>query len=116
VNPIGHQGQINGGAMMGIGYGLMEELKREDGHIETLSFADYKIPNITDIPEMRTVILESEGIGVGPYNIKAIGETPNAPTAPAIANAVADAVGVRIRSLPVTAEKVFEALQAKAGK
>ena len=112
VNPMGHQGQINGGALMGIGYGLLEELVAEDGRISTLSFADYKIPNIADIPELETVILETEGIGVGPYNIKAIGESPNAPTAAAIANAVADAVGVRIRDLPVTAEKVYAALNA----
>ena len=110
VNPMGHQGQIYGGAMMGIGYGLLEELKAEDGRISTLSFADYKIPNIADIPELETVILRTEGTGVGPYNIKAIGESPNAPTAAAIANAVADAVGVRIRDLPVTAEKVYAAL------
>ena len=110
VNPMGNQGQINGGALMGVGYGLLEELVAEDGRISTLSFADYKIPNIADIPELETVILETEGIGVGPYNIKAIGESPNAPTAAAIANAVADAVGVRIRDLPVTAEKVYAAL------
>jgi len=113
VNPMGHQGQINGGIVTGIGYALYEELKMEDGRVTTLSFADYKIPNIVDIPELTTVILEEEGQGVGPYNIKAIGETPNAPTAPAIANAIADAIGVRVRSLPITAEKVYEAIQAK---
>ena len=113
VNPLGHQGQVSGGAIMGISYGLYEELKHEGGRVTTLSFADYKIPTMIDIPELRTVILETEGKGVGPYNIKAIGETPNAPTAPAIANAVADAVGVRIRDLPITAEKVYEALRAK---
>jgi xanthine dehydrogenase molybdenum-binding subunit len=111
INPLGHQGQINGGAMMGIGYGLMEEIKTEAGHIETLSFADYKIPSMADIPEFETVLLEPS-IGVGPYGIKAIGESPNAPTAAAIANAVEDAVGIRIRDLPVTAEKVYAALQA----
>ena len=110
VNPMGHQGQISGGSIMGVGYGLLEELKAEDGRISTLSFADYKIPNIADIPEFETVILETEGLGVGPYNIKAIGESPNAPTAAAISNAVADAVGVRIRDLPITAEKVYAAL------
>jgi CO/xanthine dehydrogenase Mo-binding subunit len=113
INPLGHQGQVNGGVMMGIGYGLFEELKHDNGMVTTLSFADYKIPNITDIPELTTVILEPEGKGVGPFNIKAIGETPNAPTAPAIANAVANAVGIRVRDLPITAEKVYEALQAK---
>lgn len=111
INPIGHQGQINGGAMMGIGFGLQEELVRENGVVSTLSFADYKIPNIADIPELETVILDEPAKGVGPYNIKAIGESPNAPTAAAIANAIADAVGVRARDLPVTAEKAFAALR-----
>jgi CO/xanthine dehydrogenase Mo-binding subunit len=114
VNPLGHQGQVNGGTVTGIGYGLFEEMKMEDGRVTTLSFADYKIPSIVDVPEMQTVILETEGAGAGPYNIKAIGETPNAPTAPAIANAVADAIGVRIRDLPLTAEKVYEALRNQA--
>ena len=110
INPIGHQGQINGGAMMGIGFGLQEELVKENGYISTLSFADYKIPNIADIPELRTVILDTPAQGVGPYNIKAIGESPNAPTAAAITNAIADAVGTRIKDLPATAEKVYLAL------
>ena len=110
INPIGHQGQINGGAMMGIGFGLQEELVRENGFVSTLSFADYKIPNIADIPELTTVVLDTPGQGVGPYNIKAIGESPNAPTAAAIANAIADACGVRVRDLPATAEKVYGAL------
>jgi CO/xanthine dehydrogenase Mo-binding subunit len=114
VNPLGHQGQVNGGTVTGIGYGMLEEMKVEDGRVTTLSFADYKIPTITDVPEMTTVILPTEGHGAGPYNIKAIGETPNAPTAPAIANAVADAIGVRIRDLPLTAEKVYEALRNRA--
>jgi CO/xanthine dehydrogenase Mo-binding subunit len=114
VNPLGHQGQVNGGTVTGIGYGLFEEMKVEDGRVTTLSFADYKIPSINDLPEMTTVILETEGVGTGPYNIKAIGETPNAPTAPAIANAVADAIGVRIRDLPLSAEKVYEALRNQA--
>jgi len=112
VNPIGHQGQINGGAMQGIGYALMEELTVEDGRVTTLTFGDYKIPTIKDIPELRTVLVESES-GVGPYNVKSIGENATIPVAAAIANAVEDAVGVRIKDLPITAEKVYRALQAK---
>ncbi len=111
INPIGHQGQINGGAIMGVGFGLQEELVREGGFVSTLSFADYKIPNIADIPELTTVVLDEPGKGVGPYNIKAIGESPNAPTAAAIANAIADAAGARIRDLPATAEKLYTALR-----
>ena len=110
INPMGHQGQINGGIQHGIGYALMEELAIEDGRVTTLSFADYKIPTTADMPELRTVILESDS-GVGPYNIRGIGENPNAPTAAAIANAVEDACGVRVVNLPVTAEKVYYALQ-----
>ena len=112
VNPIGHQGQINGGAMQGIGYALMEELAVEDGRVTTLNFGDYKIPTIADIPELRTVLVESES-GVGPYNVKSIGENATIPVAAAIANAVEDAVGVRIKDLPITAEKVYRALQEK---
>ncbi len=112
VNPIGHQGQINGGAMQGIGYALMEELVVEDGRVTTLTFGDYKIPTMADLPEMRTVLVESES-GVGPYNVKSIGENATIPVAAAIANAVEDAVGVRIKDLPITAEKVYRALQAK---
>jgi CO/xanthine dehydrogenase Mo-binding subunit len=110
INPIGHQGQINGGLVQGIGYALMEELHLEDGQVTTLSFGDYKIPTIRDIPPLKTVILDSES-GVGPYHIKGIGETPNTPTAAAIANAVQDACGARIRDLPITAEKVYRTLK-----
>jgi carbon-monoxide dehydrogenase large subunit len=112
MNPIMHQGQVNGGFMQGLGYALMEELRVEDGRVTSLSFGDYKVPTARDIPPLTTVVLESES-GTGPYNIKGIGETPLTPVAPAIANAIEDAVGVRIRELPITAEKVYQALQAK---
>ena len=114
LNPQGHEGQIRGGAMQGIGYGLMEELPIREGRVSTPSFADYKVPNIADIPQMQAIAIESEG-GVGPFNVKAIGENPISPVAPAIANAIEDAVGVRIRDLPITAEKVYAALRAKGG-
>lgn len=112
VNPIGHQGQIDGGVIQGLGYGLMEQVVVEGGRVGTLHFGDYKIPTVKDIPELTTVILEGES-GVGPYKIKGIGENPITPVAAALANAVEDAVGVRIRDLPVTAEKVFQALKAR---
>jgi len=112
LNPVGHQGQIAGSVMQGIGYALMEELRIEDGRVTNPSFGDYKIPTIMDVPELSTILLESDS-GVGPYKIKSIGESPVGPVAPAIANAIEDAVGVRIRDLPITAEKVYRALQAK---
>ena len=114
LNPIGHQGQINGGVIQGLGYALMEELTFADGQVTSLSFGDYKIPTMRDIPPLTTVLLEPDR-GVGPYQIKGIGETPNTPVAAAIANAVADAVSVRVRDLPITAEKVYRALKARGG-
>jgi CO/xanthine dehydrogenase Mo-binding subunit len=112
VNPIGFTGQINGGFSHGLGYALMEEVVLEDGRATNLSFGDYKIPTMADMPPLTTVVLDSE-IGVGPYNIRGIGEASCIPVAPAIANAVADAVGVRIRDLPVTAEKVYRGLKER---
>ena len=111
INPIGHQGQINGGALMGIGYGLLEELPIDGGQVTALSFGDMKIPTIADIPELVTVLLEANS-GVGPFRIKSIGEASNTPPAPAIVNAIADAAGVRITDLPATAEKVYAAMRA----
>lgn len=112
VNPVGHQGQIDGGVVQGIGYGLIEYLPVQEGRVGTAHFGEYKIPNPKDIPELKTVIVQSEN-GVGPYNVKGIGENPISPVAPAIANAIEDAVGVRIRDLPITAEKIYKALREK---
>jgi CO/xanthine dehydrogenase Mo-binding subunit len=109
LNPMDHQGQIEGAVMQGIGYALSEELAVDEGRVTTVSLGDYKIPTMQDIPALHTVILASES-GPGPYHAKGIGENPIGPVAPAIANAVADAVGVRIKDLPITAEKVYRAL------
>ncbi|MCH8193125.1 MAG: xanthine dehydrogenase family protein molybdopterin-binding subunit, partial [Planctomycetes bacterium] len=103
LDPVGHQGQIDGGVMQGIGYALTEELLVEQGRVTTVTFGDYKVPTMQDIPEMNTVLLQSE-IGLGPYQIKGIGENPIGPVAPAVANAVAAATGVRIRSMPMGPE------------
>lgn len=110
LNPLMHQGQIEGGAVMGIGYALMEQLMIEDGKVATANFGDYKIPTIKDIPLLKTSVTENPR-GSGPYNSMAIGETSNIPVAAAIANAVEDAVGVRITELPITSEKVLAALR-----
>ncbi|MPZ49535.1 MAG: molybdopterin-dependent oxidoreductase [Dehalococcoidia bacterium] len=110
INPVGHQGQINGAVMQGIGYALMEELQVEGGRVMNLSFGDYKIPTIRDAPPLKTVLLESEN-GVGSYQTRGIGEGPTIPVAAAIANAITDAIGVRFHDLPITSEKVFRALQ-----
>jgi CO/xanthine dehydrogenase Mo-binding subunit len=109
LNPLMHQGQIEGGAMTGIGYALMEQVVINDGKVGTTHFGEYKIPTIKDVPPFRSSVTEQPK-GAGPYNSMPIGETANIPTAAAIANAIEDACGVRIKSLPITAEKVFEAL------
>jgi CO/xanthine dehydrogenase Mo-binding subunit len=109
LNPMDHQGQIEGAVMQGIGYALSEELVVDEGRVSTVSLGEYKIPTMPDIPALHTVILASES-GPGPYNARGIGENPIGPVAPAIANAVADAVDVRITALPITAEKVYRAL------
>jgi CO/xanthine dehydrogenase Mo-binding subunit len=109
LNPLMHQGQIEGGAMTGIGYALMEHVMISDGKVATTNFGEYKIPTIVDVPPFKSSVAEQPK-GAGPYNSMPIGETANIPVAAAIANAVEDACGVRITSLPITAEKVYEAL------
>jgi CO/xanthine dehydrogenase Mo-binding subunit len=110
MNPMGHQGQIDGGVVQGLGYGLIEHLPVQDGKVEVAHFGEYKIPTAKDIPPLKTIVIESES-GVGPYKVKGIGENPISPVAPAIANAIDDAVGVRIRDLPITAEKIYKAMR-----
>jgi CO/xanthine dehydrogenase Mo-binding subunit len=109
LNPLMHQGQIEGGSVTGIGYALMEQLIINDGKVATTNFGEYKIPTIKDVPAFRSSVAERPE-GAGPYNSMPIGETANIPTAAAIANAVEDACGVRITSLPITAEKIYQAL------
>ncbi|MFQ5683247.1 MAG: xanthine dehydrogenase family protein molybdopterin-binding subunit [Candidatus Binatia bacterium] len=112
INPITHQGQIDGGVVMGIGQTFMEELVMQNGQVTNASLGDYKLPTAADIPEMKTVLVRSAG-GLAPYEAKAIGEFANNSPPAAIANAVADAVGVRLFELPITAEKIYHALKEK---
>ena len=112
INPLMHQGQIEGGLVFGLGYALTEHLIVDDGKVATANFGEYKIPNIQDISLLKTAVLEMAS-GPGPYNSMAIGETSNVPVAAALANAVEDAVGLRIRDLPITSEKVFRGLNGR---
>jgi CO/xanthine dehydrogenase Mo-binding subunit len=109
INPLAHQGQIDGGLVTGLGLAVTEELRSEDGQILNGHLGDYKLPTIADIPTLETVLVRTSG-GEGPYQAKAIGELANNATAAAIANAVADAVGCRLFELPITAERVYTAL------
>ena len=109
INPQSVEGQIQGGAVMGLGYGLMEEVALDRGVNLSTLFASYLIPTSLDVPDVETILIES-GEGKGPFGARGIGEPPIAPPAAAIANAVEDAVGVRITDLPVTPERVARAL------
>lgn len=112
IHPILHQGQIDGGVAHGFGFAVMEDMQISEGRVGALHLGDYKLPNIADMPELQTVLVHAQE-GPGPHNAKAIGESSNTPLAAAIVNAVYDACGVRITSLPITAEKVFAGLHAR---
>ena len=107
------EGQIEGSVAQGIGFALMERLVHEDGRVINDRFLDYKIPNIGDMPEIEAICVESEGTN-GPFGAKGIGEPGLVPTAPAIANAIYDAIGVRFHELPITRDMVLEALKERA--
>jgi carbon-monoxide dehydrogenase large subunit len=109
INPMTVEQQIEGGAVMGASNALLEGFSYRDGRIENGSLADYKVATIQDLPEIVPIIVESAH-DEAPYGAKGVGEPAAAPTPPAIANALYDAIGVRIRDLPITPEKVLEAL------
>lgn len=106
INPLIHQGQIDGGVVQGLGYALMEEIVLDDGRPTTVSLGDYKLPNARDLPPLTTSLVQASE-GPGPFGTKAVAEAGISIIAPAIVNAVYDATGARITDLPVTAEKVF---------
>ena len=109
INPLSAEGQLEGGALYGLGYGMLEEVILDKGNTLTPSFAEYLIPTSVDAPDVKTIMIESGG-GVGPFGAKGLGEPSCVSAAAAFANAVADAIGVRIYDLPVTAEKIIRAL------
>ena len=111
VNPLLHQGQIEGGIIQGFGLAVMEDLAMLDGHVTASHLGELKLPTVADIPELATELVGSAD-GPGPFAAKAIGESSNILTAAAIANAVYDACRVRITDLPITAEKVYDVLHS----
>ncbi|MDQ6522537.1 molybdopterin-dependent oxidoreductase [Nocardioides sp. LHD-245] len=115
INPTAVEGQIAGGAVMGIGAALGEELVREGGRIVNTSYLHYAMPRSADVPSVRPVIVNAHD-PAGPYGAKSVGEMSIIPPGAALANAVHDAVGVRIRELPLTPDKVITALAEKEGR
>lgn len=112
INPMLLEGQVYGGATMGIGYALTERLILQNGKVMNPNFLDYKMLTAKDVPNIETIVIETDDPS-GPFGAKGIGEPGLVPTAPAIANAIYDAIGVRIKELPITPEKVLAALKEK---
>jgi len=110
INPLSVEGQLEGGAIQGMGYALMEDVILKNGVTLTPSFSEYLIPTSLDVVDVECIMLESRD-GVGPYGAKGVGEPSMVSIAPAIVNAVCDALGVRIFELPVTPEKIVKALK-----
>lgn len=112
LNPQSVAGQIEGSALMGQGFALCEEIVQRNGVLMTPSLSEYLIPTSEDVPEIKSIILESRS-GLGPFGSKGMGEPAFAPVAASIANAVADAISVRVFELPITPERVVKALAQK---
>jgi xanthine dehydrogenase molybdenum-binding subunit len=112
MNPTFVKGQIYGAAYTGAGYGLTEEIQVRNGRVMNANFRDYKMLTAKDVIPVEPIIIEVPD-EAGPFGAKGIGEPGLVPTAPAIANAVYDAIGVRITDLPVTPEKILSALKKR---
>jgi nicotinate dehydrogenase medium molybdopterin subunit len=112
VNPVLAEGQAQGGCAMGIGYAIMEEVNLDKGDIQNKNFSDYIIPTSKDIPKIKSYFIE-EIEESGPYGAKGLGEPAMIPTAPAVLNAIYNAIGVRIYDMPATCEKVLLAIKNK---
>lgn len=115
INPAFVEGQINGGIGFGLGQGIMENMIIREGRNLNPNFTDYLIPTSLDMPEVQTILVETDEPS-GAFGAKGVGEPPNLPTAPAIVNAIYNAVGVMIMDLPATPEKILKALKEKTNK
>ena len=114
INPLLLDGQVHGGVLMGLGYALTEQVILEKGRNMNPNFRDYKILTAKDAISLTPVVIETVDED-GPYGAKGIGEPGCVPTAPAIANAIYDAIGIRIKDLPITPERILAAIKKKKG-
>lgn len=112
LNPLTAEGQVEGGMLMGMWYAIGEEYKFKDGRLLNPNFTDYAIPSILDTPEMKTIFIEMPD-PYGPFGAKSVGEIAMVPTAAAIANAVYDAIGIRLTELPMTPERILRAIKER---
>src|SRR5262249_32690997 len=114
INPRIVETQLSGGAIMQLGFSMFERMDFEAGQVTNASLADYKIPGLHDLPIIENEAVDSH-LPSGPFGAKGVGETATFAVSPAIANAIDDAVGVRLMSLPLTPEAVFRALRTAHG-
>jgi 4-hydroxybenzoyl-CoA reductase subunit alpha len=112
INPQSVEAQIEGSLAMGIGYTFYEDLQFRNGRIVNANFANYRLPRLMGMPPMETILVETDD-PEGPFGAKGMGEASLLPTSAAIANAIEDAVGVRIKHLPITPAKIIKALKEK---
>ncbi len=116
INPRLAEGQVEGAVAQGLGYALVEEMRLdENGHMVNPNFLDYKILSCKDVPKLTTILVETEE-PLGPYGAKSIGEVAIDTPAPAVANAIFHAIGIRFRKLPIRGEDVWRALRDKEEK
>lgn len=115
INPETAEGQIEGGVMMGLGWALTEEATFEKGEFKNSNFRDYKLLTAFDIPEVTSILVESIDPN-GPFGAKGLGECAMVPTAPAVVNAIYNAIGVRIKNLPATPEKILAEVKKLKGE
>jgi CO/xanthine dehydrogenase Mo-binding subunit len=113
INPMNIEGQVEGGISMGLGFTLFENFVVDRGFSSVKSFTEYLLPTAMDMPDITTFIVEDTPDVKGPFGAKGMGEAAAVPAAPAIVNAIYNAVGVRITDFPITGEKVLAALEIK---
>ena len=114
LNPRAVEGQVEGSVQMGLGYALFEEMIMDRGRVKNPSFRDYRFPTALDMPHIKTVFCGEPDPNV-PFGAKECGEGSTAPVAPAIANAVTDATGLRFSEIPITPERLWRALREREG-
>lgn len=112
INPLSLQGQMDGAALMGLGLSLWEELRFDGGRVANPNLMDYRLPTALDSVKGENTVVECAS-PTGPFGAKGVGEEGTVGVAPAVANAIHNAAGVRLRELPLTPEKVRAALAAK---
>jgi 4-hydroxybenzoyl-CoA reductase alpha subunit len=110
INPVSVEGQLQGSILMGYGFTLLEQALLKKGRILNPSFLDYMVPTALDMPEIEIALVKTNDPG-GPFGAKECGEGSTSPVSPCIANAIYDAIGLRIKELPITPEKILKALK-----